>query len=97
MAGKNVETNELYVAHADHRQWLDSDSAVIEKINWIVPDDYVFPANCTVKFRYRQKDIPVTLEVDGDRAVVRYPQKVQRSLQGRKLFFMMEIFALAEE
>lgn len=87
VAGKNVETNELYVAHVDHRQWLDSDSAVIEKINWIVPDDYVFPANCTVKFRYRQKDIPVTLEVDGDRAVVRYPQKSSAVTPGQEAVF----------
>lgn len=87
VAGKNVETNELYVARTDQRHWLDSDSARIEKINWLVEDGYSFPENCTVKFRYRQADIPVRLEVDGNCATVYYPQKSAAVTPGQEAVF----------
>lgn len=87
VAGKNVEKNELYVARTDHRQWLDSDHARIENIHWLVPEDYEFPKECTVKFRYRQKDIPVRLEADGDTADVYYPQKSAAVTPGQECVF----------
>ena len=87
VAGKNVETNELYVARTDQRHWLDSDSARIENINWLVEDGYTFPENCTVKFRYRQADIPVRLKVDGNTATVYYPQKSAAVTPGQEAVF----------
>ncbi len=94
VAGKDVAANRLYVARTDHREWLDSDSALIENINWIVPEGYRFPENCTVKFRYRQKDIPVKLEVDGTSARVYYPQKSAAVTPGQEAVFYDGEFCL---
>ncbi len=87
VAGKDVEHNRLYVARTDHREWLDSDSCVVENVNWLVPEGYEFPKHCTVKFRYRQKDIPIELETDGKRAICRYPQKSQAVTSGQEAVF----------
>lgn len=87
IAGKNVHTNTLYAARVDHRHWLDSDSAQIENIRWLVPDDYVFPERCTVKFRYRQADIPVMLHVEKNSARVDYPQTSAAVTPGQECVF----------
>lgn len=87
VAAKDVETNTLYCARTDQQHWLDSDCARIERVNWLVPEGYSFPKNCTIKFRYRQKDIPIELEVDGDVAIVRYPQKSQAVTPGQEAVF----------
>ena len=43
--------------------------------------------NITVKFRYRQKDIPIELEVDGNCANVYYPQKSAAVTPGQEAVF----------
>lgn len=87
IAGKDVLTNRLYAAKVDNKQWLDSDRCRVEKINWIVDENYEFPKHCTVKFRYRQKDIPIELEVEGDCANVYYPQKSSAVTPGQEAVF----------
>lgn len=88
VAAKDVEKNILYVARTDQKHWLDSDSCLVENINWLVSPDYVFPKECTVKFRYRQKDIPITLErLDDNRAVCHYPQNVAAVTPGQEAVF----------
>lgn len=87
IAAKDVQTNRLYAAKVDNKQWLDSDRCRVEKINWIVDEDYKFPKHCTVKFRYRQKDIPIELEVDGNCANVYYPQKSAAVTLGQEAVF----------
>lgn len=89
VAAKDVERNLLFVARTDQMHWLVSDRARIEKINWLVPDGFEFPKQCTVKFRYRQKDIPVTLEVLGNQAIVSYPQGVEAVTPGQEAVFYM--------
>lgn len=89
VAGKDVEKNELYVARTDKRHWLDSDEAIVENMRWLVGENYPLPQQCTVKFRYRQKDIPITLEVSEDRKSVRalYPQKSAAVTPGQEAVF----------
>lgn len=58
VVGKNVSKNELYVAFGDDSKYLYSDECTISSVNWI-SDKH--PAECTAKFRYRSKDIPVKL------------------------------------
>lgn len=87
VAGKDVEQNRLYVARVDHKDWLESDSALVEGINWIVPDPSAIPTRCTAKFRYRQADIPVTISVEGDKAMVSYPVTTQAVTPGQEAVF----------
>lgn len=59
VAGKNLETNELYVVSGSDNPALDSSSLTASELNLIndMPDTF----ECTAKFRYRQKDVPVTV------------------------------------
>ena len=56
---KDLENNILYVASGDENKYLYSTSAIIEDFNFLTD---LRPTNCTTKFRYRQKDIPVNVE-----------------------------------
>lgn len=87
IAGKDVVSNRLYAAKVNSKQWLDSDRCRVENINWIVDENYEFPKHCTVKFRYRQKDIPIELEVDGNNANLYYPQKSAAVTPGQEAVF----------
>lgn len=87
IAGKDVVTNRLYAAKVSSKQWLDSDRCRVENINWIVDENYEFPKHCTVKFRYRQKDIPIELEVEGKNANLYYPQKSAAVTPGQEAVF----------
>lgn len=89
VAGKDVEKNELYVARVDKKQWLDSDQAIVQNIQWLVDENYPLPKECTVKFRYRQKDIPITLQVspEGKSAIAFYPQKSAAVTPGQEAVF----------
>lgn len=83
--GKDIEAHELYVTHTDHQEWLETDSALITGINKILPDTYKIPKNITAKFRYRQQDIPVSIEwIDDETAKVYYPQKVKAVTPGQE-------------
>ncbi len=59
VVGKDLENNILYVAFGENNEYLLSDEAIIENLNYISD---LRPAECNAKFRYRQKDIPVTIE-----------------------------------
>lgn len=59
VVGKDLKNNILYVAFGDNNEYLYSDEAIIEDLNYI---SEVRPLECTAKFRYRQKDIPVTIK-----------------------------------
>ena len=69
VCGKDVEKNILYVTIGDE-EYLNSDACIIENVNFI--SDNV-PTKCSAKFRYRSKDIPVTLEfLDNNEIMVKY-------------------------
>ncbi len=73
VVGKNVEKNILYVAFGEDPESLYSDACTITDVNLLEHD---IPASCTAKFRYRSKDVPVTIEViDDDKIKVSYPTK----------------------
>lgn len=60
VAGKNLETNELYVVSGYDNEALSSTRLEASEVNFInaVPEEF----NCTAKFRYRQSDVPVTVK-----------------------------------
>ena len=61
VAGKSLKNNILYVAQGEKHPSLYSTSMIGEDPAWILDKSPEFPLKCTAKFRYRQKDIPVTV------------------------------------
>lgn len=91
VVGKDVEKNILYVANQDDQKWLYSDRCLVTGVNWLEaarPDgDFA----CTAKFRYRQKDHPVTIRfLDEDRVMVYYPQKDASVTCGQEAVFYLD-------
>lgn len=83
VAGKSLEKNELYVVRGDDNPKLFSDYCIVEKMNWLsyIPS---FPHKCHAKFRYRQADIPVSIEDMGDRTLkITYDQPVKAVTPGQ--------------
>jgi len=71
VVGKNVEKNILYVAFGEDPKSLYSDKALISGINLLTNKKI---DECTAKFRYRSKDIKVTVErINDNQMFVKYP------------------------
>ncbi|MDD2203581.1 MAG: tRNA 2-thiouridine(34) synthase MnmA [Bacilli bacterium] len=70
VVGKNLKDNILYVANGEDNEYLFSDQALIEDVNWISKEH---PLKCSAKFRYRQQDQAVELEyIDDKHIMVKY-------------------------
>ena len=85
VVGKDLNKNILYVS--TNEDYLISDSALIDTINWISD---IKPSECTVKFRYRQQDNPVTVSyVNDNEIIVKYPQGVKSVTPGQACVFYL--------
>ncbi len=69
VVGKDLEKNILYVAYGEDNSYLFSDACLIENVNLFIEKDI---SKCTAKFRYRQKDIPVTVKKCGEEYLITY-------------------------
>jgi len=85
--GKNLEKNYLYVAQGSDNNYLSTTSCIVEMVNWIVkPKEKTF--DCNAKFRYRQKDNQVSVEIiDETHVLVRYNQGVNSVTPGQAAVF----------
>lgn len=84
VAGKDVASNELMVVQGFHHELLYSDHALIKDINWISGNPPEYISALTAKFRYRQKDVAVTLEsLSKEEAWVSYPERVRAVTPGQ--------------
>ena len=59
VALKDLEHNILYVASGDENRYLYSNKAIIEEFNFLTDER---PSECTCKFRYRSKDVPIQIK-----------------------------------
>ncbi len=85
VVGKDLKKNILYVAIGENNDYLFSDSAIIEQINWIGDSK---PSSCSAKFRYRQNDNKVMLEyLDNGNILVKYPQLIKAVTPGQACVF----------
>lgn len=90
VVGKNVLTNELYVASQNHSELLFSDECWVSGFNELADVDWSQPIQCTAKFRYRQSDNPVTLiRKDAEHVQVLYPQTVSSVTCGQEAVFYL--------
>ena len=88
VVGKDVGKNILYIAYNEENEYLYSDEAIIDTVNWI---SNTKPTKCTAKFRYRQKDIPVELEYKNDTMiVVKYKNKAKAVTPGQACVFYLD-------
>ncbi|MBQ9328417.1 MAG: tRNA 2-thiouridine(34) synthase MnmA [Solobacterium sp.] len=84
--GKNIHTNELYVASTSDERWLYSTSCLVTGFNRLA--DFETPIHCTAKFRYRQNDQPVLLEqVDDSVWRASYPEGIRSVTPGQEAVF----------
>ena len=85
-AGKDVENNILYLASINNEQYLFSDKALIDHINWLADLPAEMDIQC--KFRYRQNDNEVHLHKNDDGSVyLTYPQKIKAVTPGQQAVF----------
>ncbi len=84
VVGKDLSKNILYICIGEDNDYLVSDSCVVDTINYL-GDEKV--TECNAKFRYRQEDIPVTLEWLDNEVIVKYPQGVKRVTPGQACVF----------
>ena len=85
VVGKDLEKNILYVASDDEKNYLYSDSALIENVNWISDKK---PIKCYAKFRYRQQDNHVSLEyLEDGNIIVKYPEGIKSVTPGQACVF----------
>lgn len=66
VVGKNVEKNILYVAQGAENEYLYSDRLIASQLNWISGQPPGERFVCTAKFRYRQPDQGVTVQMRED-------------------------------
>lgn len=83
---KDVKNNVLYVEKGDKGHLLESDSCLVEDINWIGPKPEK-GLHVGVKFRYRQPDQMCTLYFEGDSVKLVYDQPVKAVTPGQIAVF----------
>lgn len=95
VVGKNVHTNDLYVASQEHADLLYSDECIVTGYNALKELDWTKPITCSAKFRYRQQDNPVTIErIDETTIRVLYPQTVSAVTCGQEAVFYLNDLVL---
>lgn len=84
VCGHDVKNNFVYVAPASDMSYLESDELLASNLNLNNTD--FNPDNLTAKFRYRQADIPVRIEIlDNNELRVFYPSKSQAVTPGQQV------------
>lgn len=87
VVGKDLNKNILYVAYNENNDYLYSDEALIDTINWTYKEK---PTDCCAKFRYRQPDIPVNLTYNNDNTItVNYKEKCKAVTPGQACVFYL--------
>ena len=81
VVGKDLDKNILYICIGEDNDYLISDSCIIEDVNYLGDKKIT---ECNAKFRYRQKDNPVSLEwLDNGEILVKYQQGVKSVTPGQ--------------
>ncbi|HHX81008.1 MAG TPA: tRNA 2-thiouridine(34) synthase MnmA [Acholeplasmataceae bacterium] len=84
--GKDVKRNVLLVGRGSEQEMLFSNRAIITNINWLGKE--FVEKECTVKFRYRSKDISAQIKrINQDSIEVRYPGRAKAVTPGQAAVF----------
>ena len=86
--GKDIEKNELYVCSKEDNPWLFADSCYVSGVNWFTREKKAKTFACSAKFRYRQKDNEVTVEIlDNDDVMVYFHKQISSITPGQEAVF----------
>jgi tRNA-specific 2-thiouridylase len=85
--GKDLDKNELIVGQGFHHPVLYSDSCYVEEINMINLPKFEGKMDVSAKFRYRQQDVPVSIEYVGDDILVSFKEDVRAVTPGQAAVF----------
>ncbi|WP_153732994.1 tRNA 2-thiouridine(34) synthase MnmA [Sporosarcina obsidiansis] len=81
--GKDLERNVLLVGQGFHHDALYSTSLRATDMNICTTKELVGSFSCTAKFRYRQPDTKVTVEITGTDAIVTFAEPVRAVTPGQ--------------
>lgn len=86
VVGKDVKENVLLVGRGANQEYLYSNNAIITNMNWL--EDEKRDRDCTVKFRYRSKDVECSVKWIDDKTLrVIYPDKAKAVTPGQAAVF----------
>ncbi len=86
VVGKDVYKNELYVVDSNHQDLLYSTSCLVSGVNWLA--DRTLPLKCHAKFRYRQADNDVEVQLNQDDTItVVFPEGIRSITPGQEAVF----------
>lgn len=86
--GKDAARNALIVGRGSNHEYLYSNRAIINDVNWLGPE--FSEICCTVKFRYRSKDIEATArKIENNKLEVFYPGKAKSVTPGQAAVFYL--------
>lgn len=85
--GKRPKENILLVGQGDDQEYLYSNKCIVIGVNWM-HEKFDGCKDCTAKFRYRQKDVNVTIKfIDETTLEVYYPEKSKAVTPGQAAVF----------
>ncbi|AQQ52930.1 tRNA 2-thiouridine(34) synthase MnmA [Planococcus lenghuensis] len=85
--GKDLDRNVLYVGQNINNDALFSDALTAVNLSFTRTMDREGPFPCTAKFRYRQEDSPVTVEIKDGEAIVTFDEPVRAITPGQAVVF----------
>ncbi len=86
--GKDLKRNVLYVGQGFHNEKLYSDSITAVNVSWVSDEKQPQTFECTAKFRYRQADNKVTVELADDNNVkVTFHEPIRAITPGQAVVF----------
>lgn len=69
LVGKNLKENILYVDQGFHNELLYGDEVIATNVGWVSNEAKEKEFKCTAKFRYRQEDNKVTVQIVDENTV----------------------------
>lgn len=85
---KDVANNILYVANDNQNQWLMNSGCTVKSLNWITSINLKRSITCLAKFRYRQSDVIVNINVINDDEIkVEFSEKIRAITPGQTAVF----------
>ncbi|MBO5772298.1 MAG: tRNA 2-thiouridine(34) synthase MnmA [Clostridia bacterium] len=86
---KDLKNNRLLVSHGDESVLL-SKSCTVSNVNWIPQKPNTDKFTCFAKFRYRQDEQKVTVEIKGNETIVYFDQRQRAVTPGQFAVFYDE-------
>jgi tRNA-specific 2-thiouridylase len=86
--GKDLKRNILYVGQGFHHEKLYSESIIADNVSWVSNREKPGEFTCTAKFRYRQEDHKVTVQLMDDHKVkVIFDEPIRAVTPGQAVVF----------